>query len=217
HLARRRRERPRAQVGARADRRQGRCGRHPDWSRADAGGTRHRRPVDVVRRAAGSAHGERRGVEGRAAAHRGMVRQDRRPAPHVTARRARVTEAAPQRLGPVVYARGMAVIAERNQPIVDEFRANDGRVGGGFAGAPIVLLHHRGRHSGEEYISPMMYLRDEHDADTIYVFASAGGRPRSPGWYFNLVAAPTATVEVGSDTYEVSVRELRGDERDRTF
>ena len=108
-------------------------------------------------------------------------------------------------------------IAERNQPIVDEFRANSGRVGGPFAGAPMVLLHHRGRRSGTDYISPMMYLRDGEDPQTIYVFASAGGRPQSPSWYFNAVAAGSATVEVGTESYAVTVRELTGDERDRIF
>ena len=111
----------------------------------------------------------------------------------------------------------MAVIAERNQPIVDEFRANEGRVGGGFAGAPMVLLHHRGKRSGQDYISPMMYLRDEDDPQTIYVFASAAGRPNNPSWYYNAAAADTATVEVGTETYGVTVRELHGDERDRIF
>ena len=111
----------------------------------------------------------------------------------------------------------MATVAERNQPIVDDFRANEGRVGGGFTGAPMVLLHHRGRRTGEEYISPMMYLRDDSDPDTIYVFGSAGGRPHNPSWYYNATAAGTATVEVGIESYDVSVRDLTGEEHDRIF
>jgi|SRR2546423_4867186 deazaflavin-dependent oxidoreductase (nitroreductase family) len=104
-----------------------------------------------------------------------------------------------------------------NQRIIDEFRANEGRVGGDFAGAPMVLLHHRGRKSGEEYVSPLMYQADDADPDTIYVFGSAAGRPEHPAWYRNLVAADTATVEVGTEKYQVSVHEVTGEERDRIY
>jgi F420H(2)-dependent quinone reductase len=64
-----------------------------------------------------------------------------------------------------------------NQQTITEFRANGGRVGGPFEGAPVVLVHHRGRKSGMEYVTPMMYIPDERD-DTIYVFASKGARRR---------------------------------------
>ena len=104
-----------------------------------------------------------------------------------------------------------------NQKIVDEFRANEGRVGGNFEGAPITLLHSRGRKSGREYVNPVVYLPDDRDQDTIYVFASKGGAPVSPDWYFNLTAAGEGTVERGTDHYAVKVRELTGDERDRVF
>lgn len=66
----------------------------------------------------------------------------------------------------------MAGANDWNEQIIAEFRANEGRVGGNFAGAPMVLVHHRGRKSGAEYVSPMMYLADDADVDTIYVFAS---------------------------------------------
>jgi deazaflavin-dependent oxidoreductase (nitroreductase family) len=104
-----------------------------------------------------------------------------------------------------------------NDKVIAEFRANDGRVGGTFEGAPIALVHHRGRTSGREYITPTMYLRDEVDADAIYVFATKGGAPTNPDWYYNLVDAGDATIERGTETYSVTVRELTGAVRDRTY
>jgi deazaflavin-dependent oxidoreductase (nitroreductase family) len=106
---------------------------------------------------------------------------------------------------------------EWNDKIIVDFRANQGRVGGPFEGAPIVLVHHRGRNSGREYLSPMMYLADERDAETIYVFGSKSGAPTHPDWYYNLRSAGTAQVEVGTDTYQVTVSELAGEERDHVF
>ena len=104
-----------------------------------------------------------------------------------------------------------------NQGTIDEFRANGGRVGGPFEGAPLVLVHHRGRRSGREHVTPTMYLPDEHDDDTIYVFASTGGMPSNPDWYFNLTAAGDGAVERGTETYRVRVREVTGDKRDRIY
>lgn len=104
-----------------------------------------------------------------------------------------------------------------NAKIIDEFRANEGRVGGQFEGAPLTLVHHRGRTSGREYVSPMMYLADQDDASTIYVFGSKAGAPTNPDWYHNLVSAGRAQVAVGTDTYDVTVSELAGEERDRVF
>lgn len=104
-----------------------------------------------------------------------------------------------------------------NADIITEFRDNDGKVGGNFEGAPIVLLHHRGRRSGEEYIAPTMYLADENDPAVIYVFASKGGAPTNPDWYRNLVAAGESVVEVGTHTFKVTVGELTGDERNRIY
>ena len=104
-----------------------------------------------------------------------------------------------------------------NEKIIAEFRANEGRVGGHFEGAPIALVHHRGRKSGREYVNPTMYLPDDSDDDTIYVFASKAGAPSHPDWYYNLTAAGEGTVERGTDTYRVTVRELSGGERDRVY
>ncbi|BBH69759.1 hypothetical protein ACTI_64440 [Actinoplanes sp. OR16] len=108
-------------------------------------------------------------------------------------------------------------MSDWNDKVIDEFRANEGRVGGQFAGAPMVLVHHTGRKSGREMVSPMMYLPHESDDDVIYVIASKGGAPENPGWYHNLTAAGRATVERGAETYQVTVRDLEGDERDRRF
>ena len=104
-----------------------------------------------------------------------------------------------------------------NADIIATFRANEGQVGGPFEGAPMVLVHHRGRKSGREFTSPMMYMADEQDSDTIYVFASKAGAPTNPDWYYNLVAAGQAEVEVGTEKYPVSVREVTGDKREKIF
>src|ERR1700746_3791014 len=104
-----------------------------------------------------------------------------------------------------------------NQQTITEFRANGGRVGGPFEGAPVVLVHHRGRKSGNEYVNPMMYLPDDADNDTIYVFASKAGQPANPDWYYNLPAVGEGIVERGTETYPVTVREIQGDERDRIY
>ena len=108
-------------------------------------------------------------------------------------------------------------MSDYNAGIIEEFRANEGRVGGHFAGAPMVLVHHRGRRTGQERVNPMVYLPDEHDPDTIYVFASKGGAPKHPDWYWNLTSAGRARVERGTDEYDVTVSEVTGDERDRLY
>jgi deazaflavin-dependent oxidoreductase (nitroreductase family) len=104
-----------------------------------------------------------------------------------------------------------------NTQIINEFRANDGKVGGNFAGAPITLLHHKGRKSGKEYIAPVMYQADDNDRNTIYVFASYAGAPQNPAWYDNLTAAGKGRVEVGTEEYDVAVREVTGADRDRIY
>lgn len=105
-----------------------------------------------------------------------------------------------------------------NDRIIAEFRANEGRVGGPFEGAPLALVHHRGRRTGRESVTPMMYLADEQDPDgLVYVFASKAGAPTNPDWYRNLTAAGEATVERGTETYPVTVTEVTGAERDRVY
>jgi deazaflavin-dependent oxidoreductase (nitroreductase family) len=81
----------------------------------------------------------------------------------------------------------------------------------------MILVHHRGRRTGRELVNPMMYLRDDGDPDTVYVFASKGGAPTDPDWYLNLVAAGEAEVEVGTERYPVSVTDLAGADRDRVY
>jgi deazaflavin-dependent oxidoreductase (nitroreductase family) len=90
-------------------------------------------------------------------------------------------------------------------------------VGGTFEGAPLVLVHHRGRTSGREYVTPIMYLPHDTDQDVIYVFATMGGAPSNPDWYYNLATAGHGSVERGTETYNVTVRDLSGAERDRIY
>jgi deazaflavin-dependent oxidoreductase (nitroreductase family) len=104
-----------------------------------------------------------------------------------------------------------------NAKTIKEFRANEGKVGGNFEGAPIVLVHHRGRKSGRGRVTPVMYLPDDSEPEVIYVFATKAGAPTSPDWYYNLAAAGEGSVERGTETYKVTIRELRGAERDRVY
>src|SRR5205823_13940225 len=100
----------------------------------------------------------------------------------------------------------MSEALDWNAKTIAEFRANEGRVGGNFEGAPLVVVHHRGRNSGREYVNPMMYLPHDSEPDIIYVFASKGGAPTNPDWYRNLTAAGGGSVERGTETYKVTVR-----------
>jgi len=111
----------------------------------------------------------------------------------------------------------MTGAATWNARIIGEFRANGGKVGGSFEGAPVTLLHHRGRNSGKEFVTPVMYLPDETDPDQIYVFASKAGAPTNPDWYYNLTSGAAGAVEVGTETYPVTVEELTGETRDTVF
>ena len=108
-------------------------------------------------------------------------------------------------------------MSDWNAKTIEEFRANDGQVGGTFEGAPLVLVHHRGRTSGREYVTPVMYLPDDSDPNVIFVFATRGGAPISPDWYYNLTAAGEGMIERGSETYDVTVRDLTGAESDRIY
>jgi deazaflavin-dependent oxidoreductase (nitroreductase family) len=108
----------------------------------------------------------------------------------------------------------MSDVRDWNARIIEEFRANQGRVGGGFEGAPLLLLHTTGAKSGKERINPMMYL----DLDgTRYVFASKAGADVHPDWYHNLVAHPAVTVEAGTETYPATAVPVTGDARERVY
>ena len=103
-------------------------------------------------------------------------------------------------------------MADWNQKIIEEFLSNDGKVGGVFEGHPLLLLHHRGARTGTERVNPLAYQPLEGGA--VAVFGSKGGAPAHPDWVHNLVANPRATVEVGTETYEVTARVAEGAERD---
>lgn len=102
-----------------------------------------------------------------------------------------------------------------NQTIIDEFRANGGQVGGGFAGAPVVLLTTKGAKSGQTRVNPLVGLPQEDG--TIYVFASAAGAPKSPDWYHNLVAHPEVEVEFGPDRFTATATPVTGRKRDEIY
>jgi deazaflavin-dependent oxidoreductase (nitroreductase family) len=101
---------------------------------------------------------------------------------------------------------------EWNRPVVDEFRANKGIVGGMFEGMPIVLVHNFGAKSGAERINPLAYQRL--DDDSIAVFASAGGAPKHPDWFHNVVANPEVSVEIGTESFDGRARVASSEERE---
>ncbi|WP_367322229.1 nitroreductase/quinone reductase family protein [Streptomyces sp. HUAS ZL42] len=102
-----------------------------------------------------------------------------------------------------------------NQQIIEEFRANKGRVGGWFEGARLILLTTTGARTGTPHTTPVGYLPD--GGDRVLVIASAGGSPKHPDWYRNLLVHPQVTVESGAFTYEARAVALAGEERDRAF
>ena len=101
-----------------------------------------------------------------------------------------------------------------NQKIIDEFRSNGGKLGGQFAGAPLLLLTNTGAKTGQKHTTPVMYLADR---DRLAIFASKAGAPTNPDWYHNLLAHPRASVEVGPETFEVEAEVAGRDERDRLY
>jgi deazaflavin-dependent oxidoreductase (nitroreductase family) len=101
---------------------------------------------------------------------------------------------------------------EYNAKLIDEFRANGGRVGGMWEGTPLLLLHHTGARSGRSRVNPLAYLPD----DAAYlIWAANGGAPQNPSWYHNLKTHPLTKIEVDSKTVDVVAEEVTGDERDR--
>ncbi|MEX0683577.1 MAG: nitroreductase family deazaflavin-dependent oxidoreductase [Dehalococcoidia bacterium] len=108
----------------------------------------------------------------------------------------------------------MTTVHDWNQNIIKEFRENEGVVGGPFAGATVLLLHHKGRKSGTERVNPLVYMAD---GDRYLVFGSKGGAPTHPDWYRNLLANPDAAIEVGTEKFDVEATEVTGEERDRLY
>jgi deazaflavin-dependent oxidoreductase (nitroreductase family) len=108
----------------------------------------------------------------------------------------------------------MAEAEDWNTKIIEEFRANGGKVGGQFEGAPLLLLHSTGAKSGQERVHPMMYREV---GDDIAVFASKAGAPTKPDWYHNLVAHPQAKAEIGTESVSVTAREAKGEEQTKIW
>ncbi len=105
-------------------------------------------------------------------------------------------------------------MSDYDAAIVEEFRANAGRLGGSWEGRDLLLLTTTGRKSGRPHTKPMVYTRD---GDRLLVYASKGGAPSHPDWYLNLAADPHVVVEVGPDRYDAIATPLEGEERDREF
>lgn len=101
-----------------------------------------------------------------------------------------------------------------NNSIIEEFRANQGQVGGMFAGKPVLLLHHAGAKTGTKRVNPLMYNTV---GDDLAIFASKGGAPTNPDWFHNLLAHPDAEVEIGTETVPVRARVAEGEERDTIY
>jgi deazaflavin-dependent oxidoreductase (nitroreductase family) len=105
-------------------------------------------------------------------------------------------------------------MSDWNSQIIEEFRANAGKVGGQFEGAPLLLLHSTGAKTGQARVNPIMYLAD---GDNLVVFASKAGAPTSPDWYHNLVANPRASVEIEDRTVNVVARVADAETRERLW
>ncbi len=101
-----------------------------------------------------------------------------------------------------------------NHAIIDEFRANSGKVGGNFAGKTLLLLHTTGAKSGQERVNPVAYVKD---GDRLVIIASKGGAPTNPDWYYNLLAHPLVTVEVGTSQFQVRAAVTSEPERSRLY
>ena len=101
-----------------------------------------------------------------------------------------------------------------NQKVIEEFRANAGKVGGQFAGAPMVLLTTKGAKSGKTYVNPLVYTRD---GNKYVIIASFAGGPKNPAWYHNIVANPTVTLEIGAEKFQARASIASGAERERLF
>lgn len=111
----------------------------------------------------------------------------------------------------------MSVTNERvnwNQKIIEEFRANDGNVGGRFEDKTLLLLHTTGAKTGKERVNPVAYVRD---GGNYVVIASKGGAPDNPDWYYNILANPLVTVEVGTETFQAKAEVAEEPERTRLY
>jgi deazaflavin-dependent oxidoreductase (nitroreductase family) len=105
-------------------------------------------------------------------------------------------------------------MADWNSKIIEEFRANEGKVGGPFEGAPLLLLHTVGARTGQQRVNPMMYRPVP---GGYAVFASKSGAPTNPDWYHNLLAHPDVEAEIGTETVQFHARVAEGAERDQIW
>jgi deazaflavin-dependent oxidoreductase (nitroreductase family) len=108
----------------------------------------------------------------------------------------------------------MSELNERNKKIIDEFRTNGGKVGGPFEGKSLLLLHTLGAKSGQARINPVACIKD---GDRYAVIASKGGAPTHPDWYYNVIANPLVTVEVGTDKFQAQASVAEEPERTRLY
>lgn len=108
----------------------------------------------------------------------------------------------------------MAEAEDWNSKVIAEFRANEGKVGGQFEGAPLLLLHTVGAKTGQPRVTPMMY---QDIGDGVAVFASKAGAPTNPDWYHNVLANPRVSAEIGTSTVEAVARVAEGAERERIW
>lgn len=106
-------------------------------------------------------------------------------------------------------------MSDFNTSIIEEFRANEGKVGGRFEGASLILIHHVGARSGTERVTPVSCFPQPDGRFAI--IASNGGAPTNPDWFYNLKARPEINVEFGGETFAVTVRELEGNEREELW
>ncbi len=108
----------------------------------------------------------------------------------------------------------MNSVNDWNKKVIEEFRANGGKVGGNFEGKSLLLLHSKGAKSGQERVNPVACVRD---GERLVVIASKGGAPTHPDWYYNLVANPLVTVEFGADTFQAQANVAEEPERTRLY
>ncbi len=111
-------------------------------------------------------------------------------------------------------AEATKAVNDWNKTVIEEFRANDGVVGGQFEGAPVLLLGTKGAKSGVDRVNPMMYLEED---GKIYVFASYAGADKHPDWFHNIKADAKVTVEIGTEKYEATAQPVPLEERDRIY
>jgi deazaflavin-dependent oxidoreductase (nitroreductase family) len=108
----------------------------------------------------------------------------------------------------------MPDVNDWNRQIIEEFRANEGKVGGPFAGGTLLLLTTTGAKSGKQRTNPLAYLPD---GERLVIIASKAGAPTHPDWYHNLIAHPEVTVEVGTETFKATATVVVGEERDELY